>query len=62
MMGLAAGGKLPFLNLLLRHDDAEREFAYDENTDKVFQMAQSRGWTIVSMKNDFNVVFRFQQK
>jgi hypothetical protein len=61
MMALAAGGKHPFFNLLLRHDDAEREFAYEEKTDKVFEMAQSHEWTIVSMKNDFNVVFAFQK-
>ena len=62
MMSLAAGGKHPFLNLLLRHDDSEREFAYEENTDKVFQMAQSRGWTIVSMKDDFDKVFGFEKR
>jgi phosphoglycolate phosphatase-like HAD superfamily hydrolase len=62
MMGLAAGGKHPFLNLLLRHDDSEREFAYEENADKVLQMAQSRGWTIISMKNDFNHVFAFEKR
>ena len=62
MMSLAAGGKNPFLNLLLRHDDAQREFAYDEDTDQVLAMAQSRGWTMVSMKNDFSVVFAFQKK
>jgi phosphoglycolate phosphatase-like HAD superfamily hydrolase len=59
MMEMAAGGKNPFLNLLVRHDDAEREFAYQENCQKVLQMAQSRGWTIVSMKNDFKEVFAF---
>ena len=62
MMAMAAGGKHPFLNLLVRHDDAEREFAYEEDTDKVLAMAQARGWTIVSMKNDFNTVFAFQKK
>lgn len=62
MMAMAAGGKHPFLNLLLRHDDSEREFAYEQSADKALQMAQSRGWTIVSMKNDFNRVFAFQKK
>ena len=62
MMMLAAGGKHPFLNLVLRHDDAQREFAYEENADKVLQTAQSRGWTIVSMKADFNTMFAFQKE
>ena len=56
----AAGGKNPFLNLLIRHDDAKREFAYDEGTSKVLQAARARGWTTVSMKNDFRVVFSFR--
>jgi FMN phosphatase YigB (HAD superfamily) len=62
MMGLAAGGKRPFLNLLVRHDDAEREFAYEDNTTKVMEMARARGWIIVSIKNDFKVVFSFQEE
>jgi len=62
MMGLAAGGKNPFLNLLLRHDDAEREFAYEDETEKAIEAARSRAWTIISMKNDFKVVFAFQKK
>src|SRR5258705_9402978 len=62
MMGLAAGGQRPFLNLLVRHDDAEREFAYEDNTSKVLEIARARGWTTVSMKNDFRVVFSFQRE
>jgi phosphoglycolate phosphatase-like HAD superfamily hydrolase len=61
MMSLAAGGKQPFLNLVLRHDDAQREFAYEEKADKVLQTAQSRGWTVISMQSDFNTVFAFQK-
>jgi hypothetical protein len=62
MMGFAAGGKNPFLNLLIRHDDAEREFAYGDNTAKAMDMFRSRGWTVASMKNDFKVVFAFQEQ
>jgi len=62
MMELAAGGKKPVLNLLLRHDDAEREFAYDQGAEKALEFAQSRGWQIVSMRSDFNVVFPFRKK
>jgi phosphoserine phosphatase len=61
MMGFAAGGKNPFLNLLIRHDDAEREFAYDDNTAKAVESARTRGWTMVSMKNDFKTVFSFKE-
>jgi len=62
MMGLAAGGKNPFLNLLIRHDDAEREFAYEDNSAKALEKFRSRNWTTVSMKNDFKVVLSFREE
>jgi phosphoserine phosphatase len=62
MMEYAAGGKKPFLNLLVRHDDAEREFAYDEGAEKAIELAQARGWLFVSMRNDFKTVFSFPSK
>jgi phosphoserine phosphatase len=43
--------------LLIRHDDAEREFAYDEKAEKVQAEAKERGWTVVSIKEDFREVF-----
>ena len=61
MMGLAAGGKNPFLNLLVRHDDAAREFAYEDNTARVLAQARAHGWTTISMKQDFRLVFSFHQ-
>jgi len=43
--------------LLVRHDDAEREFAYDDGAEHALAAAKARGWTIVSMKEDFKAVF-----
>jgi phosphoserine phosphatase len=43
--------------LLVRHDDAGREFAYDTGAEKALAKAKERGWTVVSMQNDFKVVF-----
>jgi hypothetical protein len=43
--------------LLIRHDDAGREFAYDAGSEKALAKAKERGWTVVSMQNDFKVVF-----
>jgi hypothetical protein len=60
MMGFAAGGKKPFLNLLVQHDDDAREFAYAGKSEKVMEAARTRRWTIVSMKRDFKVVFSFE--
>lgn len=43
--------------LLIRHDDAGREFAYDTGSERALAKAKERGWTVVSMQNDFKVVF-----
>jgi hypothetical protein len=43
--------------LLIRHDDADREFTYDAGAEKALAEAKERGWTVVSMQNDFKVVF-----
>ncbi len=48
--------------LLVHHDDAKREFAYDradklQRLDKAWDEAIAQGWTVVSMKNDWKTVF-----
>jgi hypothetical protein len=48
----------PFLNLLIHHDDAAREYAYDTGAENVLNVARVRGWATVSMKSDFRIVFR----
>jgi phosphoserine phosphatase len=62
MMGLASDGKNPFLNLLIHHDDPEREYRYDDNTAKGIEVARARSWTIVSMKNDFKTIFSLKEE
>ena len=57
MMEFAEAGRRPYLNLLLRHDDAEREYAYDHSAEKIQQIARDRGWTEISMKSDFKTIF-----
>ena len=57
-----ADGDVPMLEtarfaLLLRHDDAAREFAYDDGAEAALAAAADRGWTVVSMKGDFLTVF-----
>ena len=61
--GKSPGGPHPRLMLLLHHDDAVREYAYDRNSrvgrlDKALDAARGRGWTIVSMKTDWRTVFK----
>ena len=48
---------LPFLNLLIRHDDNEHEYAYDSGAENIQETAREQSWTIASMKNDFAKIF-----
>ena len=57
MLWLAQKSGHRSLSLLLRHDDAKREYAYDEGSKKTLQMAEERGWIVISMKNDWKTVF-----
>jgi phosphoglycolate phosphatase-like HAD superfamily hydrolase len=46
------------LGVIVRHDDAEREFAYDRDSHigrlaRALDAAPKRGWTVVSMKADW---------
>jgi len=48
--------------LLVHHDDAAREWAYDREShigklDKGLDEATKRGWTVVSMKDDWKRIF-----
>ena len=43
--------------LLLHHDDSEREFAYTDGAEEALAAARARGWTVVTMKDDFATVF-----
>ena len=57
---MAGGGA--WFALFVHHDDATREYAYDRG-DKLQQFntgwdeAIARGWTVVSMKDDWKVVY-----
>ena len=57
MLEFARHDDRPFLRLLLRHDDAAREFAYTAGSETVLERAVQDGWTVVSMKNDWTTVF-----
>ena len=47
----------PALRLLVLHDDAAREFDYVAGAEKSLELAKQYGWTIVSMKDDWQTVF-----
>ncbi|TQF16001.1 haloacid dehalogenase-like hydrolase [Myxococcus llanfairpwllgwyngyllgogerychwyrndrobwllllantysiliogogogochensis] len=62
MLQYAGSGDGPRLRLLLHHDDAVREYAYDREAktgrlDRALDVAGKDGWTVVSMRSDWNQVF-----
>lgn len=57
----AAGSGARFMGLV-HHTDAAREWAYDRQSsigrlDKALDEAQAKGWTVVSMKDDWKTIF-----
>ena len=57
MMEFAEASGKPYLNLLLRHDDSDREYETDHGAERALKTAKERNWTIISMKEDFAVMF-----
>jgi phosphoserine phosphatase len=65
--GAGAGARL---KMLVLHDDATREYAYGPAqglpdtkvgtfTPALYDEAKKKGWTVISMKNDWNRIFAF---
>ena len=61
------------LSLLVLHDDAEREYAYGPAhglpdtkvgtfTQALYDEAKKNGWIVISMKNDWKVIFPFENQ
>lgn len=66
----ADGG--PSLEMLVLHDDAAREFAYGPAqglpdskvgtfTQALYDEAKAKGWTVISMKNDWKRIFDWEK-
>jgi hypothetical protein len=60
------------LSVAVLHDDSAREYAYGPATglpaspvgtfsQEMYDLAQNEGWVVVSMKNDWNRIFAFDQ-
>jgi hypothetical protein len=50
------------LGIIVHHDDAEREYAYDRDShigqlDQALDLAPNAGWVLVSMKDDWQTIF-----
>jgi hypothetical protein len=54
------------LMVLVHHDDAKREYAYGPDSkvgtfpDVLMEEAKSKGWIVISMKNDWKRIFAFE--
>jgi haloacid dehalogenase-like hydrolase len=72
MLEYTQGGSGARFMLLVLHDDAAREYAYGPAlgmpdpklgafTQALYEQAKKEGWTVVSLKDDWNEVFPFEQ-
>ena len=62
MLQYTGGGSGARFCLYVHHTDAEREYAYDRKDslaklDKGLDEATAKGWTVVSMKDDWKTIF-----
>jgi phosphoglycolate phosphatase-like HAD superfamily hydrolase len=66
MLQYTGAGKGLRFCLYVHHDDAAREYAYDRadhlaKLDQGLDEAAAKGWTVVSMKNDWKQIFAFEK-
>lgn len=62
MLEWTSAGAGPRLAMIVHHDDAEREFAYDRGShvgklERGLDEAAARGWTVISIKDDWKAVY-----
>jgi len=72
MLEFTKAGPGPRLAMIVLHDDAKREYAYGPAQrlpatkvgafpQALYDTATKRGWTVISMKNDWKRIFAFEQ-
>lgn len=68
MLEWTQAGQGKTIELLVHHDDAEREYAYGADSKigtfskALMEEAKSHGWHVISMKNDWKVIFPWQRE
>ena len=73
MLEYTKAGEGARLSMIVLHDDAQREYAYGPAqglpptkvgafTQALYDEAKKQGWTVISMKNDWKVIFPFETK
>jgi hypothetical protein len=48
---------MPFLRLLVLHDDADREFDYTPGAEQALERADADAWTVIRIMSDWSTVF-----
>jgi hypothetical protein len=72
MLEYTTAGEGARLGMLVLHDDARREYAYGPAnglpdtrvgafSQELYDEAKKRGWTVISMKNDWKRLFAFEE-
>ncbi|GIG70456.1 haloacid dehalogenase-like hydrolase [Phytomonospora endophytica] len=57
LLRFTGGEGLPALRLLVDHDDAAREFSYTVGAEDALAHANTEGWTLISVRDDWDTVF-----
>lgn len=57
MLRYSQGGRYPSYQLLINHDDADREFSYGEKDNTSLNSARQYKWNVLSIKQDWKQVF-----
>jgi putative hemolysin len=57
MLQYTGGDEGPYLNLVIVHDDAKREYDYTTGAEELMAAAAQSPWMLVSMKRDFKTIF-----
>ena len=57
MLRWSQSSRRPNLQVLVLHDDAEREMAYGEASNDSLEAAEKYGWSVVRMATDWNRIF-----
>lgn len=57
MLNYVASGKSKSLLMLVKHDDAVREYRYNKGAEQIQALALEKKWLVISIKNDFKQVF-----
>ena len=67
MLQWTMAGEGPRFALYVHHTDSKREWAYDRKSsigrfDKGLDEAKAKGWTVVGMKQDWELIFPFEKQ